>query len=711
MVITMSSRSVRWTLVIPALLAALAAYPAAAAAQDSRSADKLDGVLRGRARQLVGRSRVIVQFTGTPDVRAITGRRGTVGRRLAAHRAQVAELNNLSLLDLASDPRVARVVLDRETFATVERTSAAIGAALAREQFDVSGAGVGIAVIDSGVTTWHDDLYVGTGRAAANRVAGFKDFTTGVSSSRPSDPYGHGTHVAGIIAGSGYDSHGRRSGVAPGAHIVGLKVLDAAGHGYVSDVIEALDYAVATKDVYRIKVINLSVGAAVTESFWTDPLTIAARRAVDAGIVVVAAAGNLGSNSAGQTQFGGITAPGNAPWVLTVGASNHGGTARRADDTIGTFSSRGPTWGDFTAKPDLIAPGVGIESLSDPLSTLYSEQSRYLLNGTRPTWYKPYLSMSGTSMAAPVVAGTVALMLEANPRLTPNAIKAILQYTAQERPGESPLAQGAGLLNARGALRMARFFASPRDGFGTPSDSIEKEKVAWSQQLIWGNYRVTGGVPLPGSNAWTLGETWGQLKTASGTPVIWGAKDAKKLAWTTPRGSSSTSSGDNIVWSTGGSDNIVWSTGGSDNIVWSTGGSDNIVWSTGGSGENIVWSTGGGDNIVWSTAIVQNLVWGLDCGGPNCQRVVWGAAGVEGTWGSSQAGDNIVWSTGGGDENIVWSTGGGDNIVWSTGGGDENIVWSTGGGDNIVWSTAAAGQVLWSAAPVVNPAWQHARMK
>ena len=104
---------------------------------------------------------------------------------------------------------------------------------------------------------------------------------------------------------------------------------------------------------------------------------------------------------------------------------------------MAAFSSRGPTWIDFSAKPDLVAPGVGIESLADPQGTLYRELQDYLLDGARVSSYKPYLSLTGTSMAAPVVAGTVALMLEANPALTPNAVKAILQYTAEARPQTS----------------------------------------------------------------------------------------------------------------------------------------------------------------------------------------------------------------------------------------------------------------------------------
>src|SRR5204862_1224341 len=193
-------------------------------------------------------------------------------------------------------------------------------------------------------------------------------------------------------------------------------------NGRLSDVIAALDYVVAHRDALQVRVINLSVGAQVAESYNTDCLTQAAKRAVDAGIVVVAAAGNNGRAN-GQTQYGAIAAPGNAPWVLTVGASSHQGTSDRSEDIVAAFSSRGPTAVDYTAKPDLVAPGVGIESLSNPASAFYAAYTPYLLPGTVPTSYLPYLSLSGTSMSSPVIAGTVALMLQANPQLTPNQVK------------------------------------------------------------------------------------------------------------------------------------------------------------------------------------------------------------------------------------------------------------------------------------------------
>ena len=680
-----------------ALVALLALAAPAYAGPSASNAGRLDAVLRSRAKQVTGTSRVIVQFRGDADVRAITGRGGRPVRALGRLRAHVAEIANTDLASLASDPRVARVSIDRPAFATLERSGAAIGAALARQELGLTGAGVGVAVIDSGVSGWHNDLTLERGGLFASyapRVAHFKDFRNPYGPvddpayyEAPFDDYGHGTHVAGIIAGSGYDSNGGRTGVAPKATIVGLKVLDYTGAGYVSDVIAALDYAVSIKDAYNIRVINLSVGAGVYESYATDPLAQAARRAVDAGIVVVAAAGNLGADAAGTTQYGGITSPGNAPWVLTVGASNHNGTTSRGDDAIGAFSSRGPTWIDFSAKPDIVAPGVGIESLAEPWTTLYDRYAAYLLPGVDPfAWTSPYLSLSGTSMAAPVVAGTVALMLEANPELTPNAVKAILQYTAQVKAGDDFLTQGAGYLNARGAVRMARFFAAPQAGFGEASDPIAGEQVAWSQHLIWGNHRITGGVPLPGSNAYSTSVTWGAAATHTGKPIVWGAEALDNIVWSMVD--------DNIVWGYDTDDNIVWSMFDNivwsmdDNIVWSMNDNivwsmmdDNIVWSM--NDENIVWSMLD-DNIVWSMD-AENIVWSMDCGGADCTGVVWGSQAPDGaTWGTADTGDNIVWSML--DDNIVWSMLD-DNIVWSM------LV------DNIVWSMSTVEPTLWTSAP------------
>jgi len=715
--LTLSFRSICTACLALALVASTAS--SVSAQPGGRLGDKLDPVLRHRARQLAGRSRVIVQFKGDADVRVFG--RGLAGRRLARS-AQVGEVDNIALADIASDPRVERVMLDRPAFATLERTSLAIGATLARANYGVTGKGVGIAVIDSGINGWHDDLNRSVNGYTSRRIVHFKDFTRDVSPNLwfneiATDEYGHGTHVAGIIAGSGYDSGGLRTGVAPGAKLLGLKVLDANGNGFVSDVIAAIDYAIAVKSTYNVRVINLSVASGVFESYWNDPLTLAAKRAADAGIIVVAAAGNLGVDADGRPQWGGITSPGNAPWVLTVGASSHQGTVRRSDDVVANFSSHGPTWLDFAAKPDILAPGVGIESLASPRSTLYGLLEPYLLNGTVRVGYKPYLSLSGTSMATPVVAGTVALMLEANPRLTPNAVKAILQYTAESKPNQSVLAQGAGFLNARGAVRLARYFASPDTPVGYMRDYIDGEHVSWARHIVWGNYEIKGGLPLPGSNAWALDQTWGALKTQTGQPVVWGARFSDdNIVWSVDADDNivwSVNDDGNIVWSVNGDDNIVWSVASDENIVWSVAGDDNIVWSVSDDGNivwsvnddgNIVWSVSDDGNIVWSVSALQNVVWGRDCGGADCKKAVWGATKNGRVMGTADD-DNIVWSVAG-DENIVWSVSDDDNIVWSVNddgnivwsvNGDENIVWSVGDDDNIVWSVATGMQVKWPA--------------
>ncbi|MEN3337928.1 MAG: serine protease AprX [Acidobacteriota bacterium] len=519
---------------------------------------KLDAALRVRAREGQGTSRVIVETTdGSPADRLIAAVAGTPGRRLPLMRGQVAEVPDAALEALADDPHIAALSLDRPVAGTMERTGATTGATWTRAHLGVDGSGIGVALIDSGVTSWHDDL-------GSDRVVHFVDFVD--FQPLAYDDYGHGTHVAGIIAGSGYDSNGARTGMAPGASLVVLKVLDGDGNGYISNVIAALDYAVQNRARFNIRVINLSVAAGVYASYDTDPLTLAARRAVEAGIVVVTAAGNFGRDAKGQPQYGGITSPGNAPWVLTVGASTHKGTISRKDDEIAPFSSRGPSYIDYAAKPDLVAPGVGIESLADGSSLLFTTHPQARLWGTVNTVTQPYLSLSGTSMSAPVVAGTVALMLQANPALTPNLVKAILQYTAEHRSGYDDLTQGAGFLNARGAVQLAKSFAADPN-----APAVAKDPTPWNAHINWGNHRIGGGVLNPDANAWRTDVMWGASTTTAGDHITWGTvcgSDCDSII----RGSVA---GMGTVWGTScagtSCGDVVWSTtAGSDasEIVW-----------------------------------------------------------------------------------------------------------------------------------------------
>ena len=638
--------------------------PKAKPAQPSRRVKhyKLDEELTGRKHwSPLGRSSVIITLVPgaqiPPDLRQYVRRRAG---KLDIINGEVLDLPNHVIQRLEARPEIFRVHHDRPIEPLNYRTSVTVGAASARQRFGYTGRGIGVAVIDSGISEWHDDLTKGrvtTSFPYGNqRVAKFVDFVNGAS--QPYDDNGHGTHVSGIIAGNGYDSHGQKAGIAPEASIVSLKVLDRNGVGTISNIIAALNWVAANHQTYNIRVVNLSVGARIRESYWTDPLTLATKALVDRGIVVVGASGNFGKNALGQVQYGGITAPSNAPWVLTVGASSTQGTFTRNDDVMAGFSSNGPTNVDFAAKPDLVAPGTGSVSLSAPGSLFYQTKLTSLVAGRLSLSSKPYLTLSGTSMAAPVVTGTVALMFQANPNLTPNLVKAILQYTAQQYQGYNALRQGAGFLNTLGAVRLSKFYKDNRAGDRMPTQRV------WSQQILWGNHRITGGYLNPKGSAWSQSTIWGAAH---------GLSDDDNIVWGTECGDGC----DNIVWGTNDAngDNIVWGTDGDDNIVWGTEGDDNIVWGTSLDGDNIVWGTDTGDD---------NIVWGTDCGGSDCDNIVWGTADE----------DNIVWGTAADGDNIVWGTNLDDNIVWGTSGDDrDNVEFPDAEGEPLPDATTGFGEV------------------
>jgi serine protease AprX len=624
--------------------------PTAADARQTDAADrKLDAELRRRATEGAGESDIIVEFNDALDDSDVIRGFGTKGRRLGIINGRVLRVPNGLLKKLAAHPRVKKISHDRAAQGDVGRTAVTIGSRAVVDLMGYNGAGIGVAVIDSGITPFHDDLRLKpfgttqpslltlTSTALAltgqllttnQRVAHFKDFVNGRTT--PYDDWGHGTHVSGIVAGNGYDSWGVREAIAPGAHIISLKALAADGSGRISNIIAAIDYAVTNRAKYNIRVINMSLGARVVESYNTDPLTVAAKRAVEAGVVVVASAGNMGKAADGSAQYGAIGAPGNAPWVLTVGASSTMGDADRRNDQMAPYSSRGPTRIDYAAKPDLVAPGTGTVAMSAPLSRMYIEKTQFLVSGLiSGLTSKPYLTLSGTSMSAPVVAGTVALMLHANPSLTPNMVKAMLQFTAQVYPGYDYMTQGAGFLNARGAVVLAEYFKT-----GGPGDRYPRMR-GWSRHLLWGNTRVSGGVLTPNGTAWANNIVWGESSTPTGQNIVWGEN-------------CDTNACDNIVWG----NNIVWGDDGDDNIVWGNTDGDNIVWGNS-DGDNIVWGNGDSDNIVWGESGGDNIVWGEDCAGANCDNIVWGEAGADNiVWGNAEGIDNIVW--GENDDNIVW---------------------------------------------------------
>src|SRR5207244_2519905 len=284
----------------------------------------------------------------------------------------------------------------------------------------VTGKGIGVAVVDSGISPH---------KALTNKVVANVSFVTGDPSVL--DAFGHGTHVAGIIAGSGDAAASVTSlytgGIAPDVKLVNVRVLGANGTGLTSDVIAGIDWAINHRTTYNIRVINLSLGHPVFESASTDPLCVEVQKAVIAGIVVVASAGNSGKSADGRTVLGSISSPGNSPAALTVGALNTWGTVSRGDDTVTTYSSRGPTRFDNIVKPDLAAPGNKIISLQAAGSYL---AATYPFLHKAGTGNNSYMQLSGTSMAAPMVSGAVALLLQGTPSMSASQVKLALQSGA-----------------------------------------------------------------------------------------------------------------------------------------------------------------------------------------------------------------------------------------------------------------------------------------
>ena len=267
---------------------------------------------------------VIVQFAGPPDdaqgarIRALGG---APKATLDIINAGVYTLPAKAIEALSNSPNVVYISPDREVTGSLDYANVAAGAQSAR-QYGWDGTGVGVAIIDSGVLSQPDLLDRSTNASNVSRIVYSQSFVPGVTST--ADQYGHGTHVAGIVAGNGTASSATGSfktflGIAPNAKIINLRVLDAKGVGTDSNVINAIDAAIQLKNKYNIRVINLSLGRPVFESYNVDPLCKAVERAWQAGIVVVVAAGNYGRN----TLTGGyatITSPANDPLVITVGA-------------------------------------------------------------------------------------------------------------------------------------------------------------------------------------------------------------------------------------------------------------------------------------------------------------------------------------------------------------------------------------------------------
>jgi serine protease AprX len=418
------------------------------------------------------------------------------------------------------------------------------------------------------------------------------------------DGYGHGTHVAGIISATGKSSGGKYSGLATGANILSLQVLDDHGQGQMSDVIAALDWLLQYGDAFDIDVVNLSLGKPVTESNTTDPLVLAAEALWNSGMVVVVAAGNQGNDG-----YFTVTSPGNSRKVITVGSLTDNGTGTDfGDDYVSTFSSRGPTPGDFVVKPDLVAPGNRLVSTISEKSTLADLLPERVVACTvsEDCKQRQYFMLSGTSMAAPMVSATAALMLQKDPSLTPATIKARLMRSARKY-GHSPIDAGAGLLDIDAALNAANSVSgealSPlmQQDPATGATLIQDTGVLWGDS-IWGSgYLWTdgGGVNSNGF-LWTDG---GGGVDANGFLWTDGGIDANGFLWT-----DGTIDANGFLWTDGTlvANGFLWTDGGSGGGRVAANG---FLWTDGGVNDNgYLWTDGGAKAATFFDPLAPNPV-------------------------------------------------------------------------------------------------------
>jgi serine protease AprX len=547
--------------------------PVSEAAPDLDPAKVEPALQRGLAAKWRGTFRVIVtrlppkdknerRHRATEVEKEITGDGGTVDRTLGLVEGHAATLTARQIAKLSRNTRIKSISLDHKvqlSQVTTVPLGGVTGAPLASTNVDAAGApqvwaqgntgqGVTVAVFDSGII------------ASPDLPTAVHGVDTVTHRTELGDLGGHGSHVAGIIAGNGSQSAGAYQGVAPGARVVSVKVTDDQGHASYSTIIAGIAWVLANQRTYNFRVANLSLGATPTTGYADDPLDAAVEMLWFRGITVLASAGNRGAGA------GTINVPGNDPYVITVGAVDDNQTASLADDLVPEWTSRGPTAFDGLSKPDLAASGRRVVSLRAVGSTLDT------LLGVDRVVAGQYFRLSGTSMSTPAVSGVAALMLAANPNLTPNQVKAILTQTARPVPvaGADRSAVGAGQVDAAAAVQLARSPSGLTANVGlTPSEGLVKS--------IWPALKLSQ--PVWRHTGWWMGRYWVNgswdlttgFKTASGgwNDSAWDALAQANLAW------------ESVTWSNAGWDNCGWDSGGWDNGGWDAGSWDNGGWDGG----------------------------------------------------------------------------------------------------------------------------------
>src|SRR5271157_3481062 len=530
------------------LLAWMVLLPAMFLGNDAKLAPEL------KQKMSDGMVAVIVQYHTVPgkaQLDEIQRWGGKPGVKLALIHAVSAQLPTSAIIPLSNEDAVAYISPDRSVRAHADGAALAVLANYAWG-LGFDGSGIGIAVVDSGI---HD------GNSLRNTAGGSRVlFSLDLVGGGNRDNQSHGTLVANIIGGNGGGNSAAVSGIAPNATLVDLRVLDNSGSGVDSAVIAAIQAAVQLKDTYNIRVLNLSLGRPVRETYALDPLCQAVEQAWKAGIVVVVSSGNDGrNNSAGTNGYATIEAPGNDPYVVTVGAINTNGTPSRADDVMTSFSSKGPTAIDHIVKPDLVAPGNGVSVFPQPVLAAQPQAGLSVPSGSGN-----YVALSGTSAASAVVSGAAALILQQDPTLTPEQVKARLMKTADKNlPSHTAVVDrgttynvqsdvftvGAGYLDLQAALMntdLAPGVAKSPTAYYDPSSGnayfLADSTTPWGNSAMWGGAATTAGADI-----WSPAAVWGENVFLPNS-AMWGGNSAMWGGAVSTPGGSSTVAPNSAMW-------------------------------------------------------------------------------------------------------------------------------------------------------------------
>jgi serine protease AprX len=450
------------------LLCALgaAAPPAAAAARSSHPEYLVQ--LRPDISQAAGR-------------RAITAAGGRVTRDLHIIHGFGARLARPVARSLRARPQIASVVRNSRMAPSAAAPGltgttllSAFNQSLGTDRIWSTGAtgkNVTVAVIDTGIAGDLADFRTSQSDASSRVIA---SVVTNPDATSAGDGYGHGTHVAGLIAGNGFDRassdplFGRYAGTAPNASLVSIKASDDHGNATLIDVIYGLQFAVDQRGTYGIRVVNLSLESAAAQSARTDPLDAAVEQAWLHGLVVVAAAGNRGTDADAVSY-----APGNDPYAISVGAVDDLATKNTKDDVLASWSSRGTTQDGF-AKPDVLAPGAHLVSTLAPGSDFTALCPTCVVSGQ-------YIRLGGTSMAAAVTSGVVADLLQIHPTWTPDQVKAALIRTARTVTSGKEIAADMAIKANPAGYPNPNAGLTPNTLINPATGDIDYTRASWSK--------------------------------------------------------------------------------------------------------------------------------------------------------------------------------------------------------------------------------------